>query len=367
MKTLIANDLHLGVQRTGGTTLASAAALREFLHEGHRNLLQLASDNDCGRVIVNGDLSDQYDIPLIQALQIYEDTANFMDQFPDIEVVWALGNHDLSKDSSKLGTVAFIGALLKMRFAKFRLINKPELLCDGAYVLPHVANQDIFDLELTRIPDGVRWLFLHCNYDNKFACAADHSLNLSREQAKELKARGIKMVFGHEHQGRESLGGHVIVVGNQIPSSIADCLAHGDGQKNGTKRAMIINHDNDTHEFIEVWSEGAADGWFKRVDWKDLLAYNEVGRGFIRVEGDASSAEAADVIKTISTFRQKSAAYVVTNGVKIEQIEGLREIASSIEDVRGVDVVSMLLEHLTPDQADVVRSLYANAKKEETV
>lgn len=367
MKTLILNDLHLGVQRTGGTTLASAAALREFLHEGHQDLLRIAPDNGCDRVLINGDLTDQYDIPLLQALQIYEDTANFMSQFPKIQVVWAVGNHDLSKDSSKLGTVAFIGALLKMRFERFRLMTSPQTLWDSAYALPHVTNQDIFDLELTRIPEGTKWLFLHCNYDNKFACAADHSLNLSREQAKELKGRGIKMVFGHEHQGRESLGGHVIVVGNQIPSSIADCLAHGDAQKNGSKRAMIVNHDNDTHEFIETWNENAADGWFKRVDWKDLASFTDVGRGFIRVEGDASSAEAADVIKAISAFRQKSAAYVVTNGVKIEQIEGLEEIASSIEDVRSVDVISMLLEHLTPDQADVVRSLYDNAKKEETV
>lgn len=367
MRTLILNDLHLGVQRTGGTTLASAAALREFLHEGHRDLLLLAPDNDCDTVLINGDLSDQHDIPLVQALQIYEDTAKFMEVFPHITVVWAVGNHDLSKDSSKLGTVAFIGALLKMRFNQFHLITGPETLWAGNYILPHVTNQDIFDLELTRIPEGVKWLFLHCNYDNKFACAADHSLNLSRDQAKALKARGIKIVFGHEHQGREALGGSVIVVGNQIPSSIADCLAHGDGQKNGSKRAMIIDHSNDTHEFVETWNENASDGWFKRVDWKDLAAFTEVGRGFVRVEGDASAAEAADVIKTISAFRQKSSAYVVTNGVKIEQMAGLDEIASSIEDVRGVDVISMLLEHLTPEQRVVVSGLYDNAKKEETV
>lgn len=358
MKTLIISDLHLGVQRTGGTTIASAAALRAYGHDQHRALLRKAAFVGCKRVVINGDLADTYDIPLLQALQIYEDTDNFLKANPDKEMVWGLGNHDLSKDSSKLGTVAFIGALLSMKHENFKLMDRAGCVTHDLYIIPHVANQDLFDLELTRIPDNVKFVLLHCNYDNKFACAADHSLNLSRDQAKALKARGLTMIFGHEHQGKESLGGAVIVVGNQFPSSISDCLPHGDAQKSGTKRCLVIDHETCTTEFVNTWAPEAEDGGYKLVDWRELSAADADALAFIRVEGQASTSEAADVIKAISSFRQRSQAYVITNAVKVEQAEGLEDLADSIEDVRSVNVIEMLLDHLDPQQKAAVQALY---------
>ena len=41
MKTLVINDLHLGVQRSGGTTIASASELRAYGHRKHRELLEI--------------------------------------------------------------------------------------------------------------------------------------------------------------------------------------------------------------------------------------------------------------------------------------------------------------------------------------
>lgn len=359
MKTLVISDLHLGVQRTGGTTIASAAALRDYGHAQHRRLLALATVNGCGRVVVNGDLADTYDIPLSQALQIYEDTDTFLTANPQMEMVWGLGNHDLSKDSSKLGTVAFIGALLGMKHPRFKLLRSAGAITSDTYLVPHVPNQDLFELELNGIPDNVKFVLLHCNFDNIFACAADHSLNLSREQAKTLKARGLTMIFGHEHQGRETLGGNVLVVGNQFPTSISDCMSHGDGQKGGTKRCLIIDHDTGTTTYINTWSEADSVGGFDIVDWRELKDVVEEASGFIRVEGTAVSAEAADVIRAISNFRQRSVAFVVTNAVKVEQVEGLAEISASIEDIRSIDVVEMLLQHLDPAQRVAVQKLYA--------
>ena len=358
MKTLVLNDLHLGVQRNGGTTIASAAALREYGHEQHRRLLRLAPAHGCTQVIVNGDLVDTYDIPLLQALQIYEDTHNFLSANPGIEMVWGVGNHDLSKDSSRLGSVAFIGALLGMRHDNFMLLTKAAAISRDTYLIPHVPNQDLFELELSRIPEGTKFVLLHCNYDNKFACAADHSLDLSREQAKALKARGFKMIFGHEHQGRESLGGSVVVVGNNFPSSIADCLPHGDGQKDGMKRALIIDHDAGTTEYVGTWTPNDTVGGYNVVDWRGLKDAEGDRQGFIRVEGSALAAEAADVIKAISAFRQRSAAFVITNAVKVEQIEGLADISASIDDIRSVNVIDLLMEHLDPKQRAAVNALY---------
>lgn len=355
-KTLVISDLHLGVQRSGGTTMRSADELREFARQKHVDLLALAPANGCKRVVVNGDLTDVYDISLTEALDLYSDTNEFLSANPDIELIWALGNHDLSKDSSRLGTVAFVGALLRMRHSTFRLISEPTQV-DDLYIIPHLINQDVFDYALTQVPDGVKWLLLHCNYDNTFACAADHSLNISRDQAKEFKGRGIKLVLGHEHQGRETLGSSVIIVGNQFPTSIADCLPHGEAQRDGKKRAMVI--DGDAHSFITTWTPDDADGWFARVDWRELKEVEEEGRGFIRVEGDAARDEATDVIKAIATFRQRSKSFVVTNAVRVEQAEGLEDIGDSIEDVRSLNVIDLLLEQLDEKEAAVVRALLA--------
>lgn len=351
MKTLVISDLHLGVQRSGGTTQASAAALREWGHQQHRRLLNLSVTHGCDKVVINGDLSDVYDLPLGQALEIYIVADEFLTANPDKSLVWALGNHDLSKDSSRLGTVAFVGALLKSKHSRFHLMSGPQTLWDGAYVIPHVANQDLFELELSRVPEGTRWLLLHCNYDNTFAMAADHSLNLSRDQAKGIKARGVTMVLGHEHHQNEALGGNVLVVGNQFPSSISDCL------DSKGKRALILDHSKGVHSFIPTWTPDDADGWYAEVDWRDLKDVEEEGRGFIRVGGDATAAEATEAIKAISTFRQRSQAFVVTNAVKVEQAEGLEELASSIDDIRNVNVISLLLDQMDDKQRAAIEKL----------
>ena len=356
-KILVINDLHLGVSRVGGTTAESAAALREWGHRQFRCLLALATDELVDAVIINGDLADQYNLPLSEALEIYEALDIWMSANPYREVVIACGNHDLSKDSSRLGTVEFIGALLKMKRPEtFALVSEPRQF-DDIYIVPHVVNQDVFELELSRVPEGVKYLLLHANYDNKFAAEAEHSLNLDRAQAKALTARGITLVLGHEHQGRESMKGKVVVVGNQFPSSVSDCLAHGDGQKDGTKRALII--EDGTHRFVPTWTPDDADGWFARIDWRELKDIEEEGRGFVRVEGDASEAEAADVIKAISAFRSRSKSFVVANAVKVEQAEGLEDVAASIEDIRNVSVLELLLAELDEPQVAAVRKLVA--------
>ncbi len=357
-KTLVLNDLHIGVQRSGGTTLNSADELRDFALNQYKRLLRLAPDNACNKIIINGDLTDVYDVPLAHALELYEATDEFLKEHPGIELVWGLGNHDLSKDSSKLGTVSFIGAILAMLHPQFSVASTPRTVARDTYLIPHVVNQDVFDLELTRVPEGMKFLMLHCNFDNKFACASDHSLDLSREQAKELKKLGLKIVLGHEHQGREILGGSVIVVGNQFPTSIADCLPHGDAQKGGTKNALILDHDTGGHSYIETWNPDADDGWFAKIGWDELKDVEEEGRGFIRVEGDATQEQSGLVIKAISAFRNRSKSFVVANAVRVEQVEGM-ELADSLEDIRSVNVIDLLMEQLDPAQQAVVRALLA--------
>jgi hypothetical protein len=359
-RTLNVNDLHLGVQRVGGTTVPSAMALREFAHAQHRKLLGIAAQSGAERVVYNGDLTDVFDIDLRDAIEIFVVVREFMDENPDVEVVWGEGNHDLSKDSSKLGTVAFIGRILQGMYpGRFLLVEQPTQLDDGIYMIPHLANQVMFDAALDAVPDGTKYLFLHCNFDNTFAGQQDHSLNLTRDQAKGLRGRGVTVILGHEHQGRDVLGGAVIIVGNQFPTSISDCLPHGDGQKDGKKYCLLINEDGTT-ERIETWEPeqgGTGDGWYGEIDWRELRTAEETGRGFLRVTGTATAAEAADVVKEISWFRQRSQSFVVTSAVKVEKPDGMEDLPDSLEDLQQVNVLELLYGMLEPDQAAKIREL----------
>lgn len=356
-RRLVINDLHLGVQRSGGTTLSSANALRAWAHQRHAALLNLAVAHNCDVVTVNGDLADQYDIPLGEGIEILATARDFLNAHPDKELEWGLGNHDLSKDSSKLGIVAFLGTILEGWFpGRFRLIREPSMLAGGAYMIPHLVNQEQFDLALTRVPDEAKQVLLHCNYENTFAGALDHSLNVSREQVRKLRDRGMTVILGHEHLSRTLMNGHLVIVGNQFPTSVMDCLAHGDAQKDGKKRALVIAEDG-SFEYIETWSKNDPDGWFAEADWRELEDLHEDGRGFVRVVGEAVATEAADVVKAIAKFRQRSNSFVVTNAVQVEGLEAQDDEIVTQEDIRRIDVIGLLLGMLDERQAQKIREL----------
>lgn len=351
-KRTIISDLHIGVQRSGGTTSETASALRQFALERYKSLLTLGH-----HFLVNGDMFDTYNIPLHDLLMAYQITADWLLQDPDNKIDLVPGNHCLSKNSANLSSFELMARLLMARFHTQVRYLQGGLWVDeseGLYVISHMPNQELFELELSRVPEGTKTLFLHCNFDNEFAGQADHSLNLARDQAKLLTKRDITIVMGHEHQGRTSLGDKVIIVGNQFPTSVSDCLTHGDGQKDGRKYCLQI--DGDDMELIPTWSFKDDVGGFAEVDWQDLASAPK-GQKFIRVSGNCVSAQSADVIKAISKLRQSSEAFVITNAVKIEGVAGVADLAESVEDIRSVNVISMLLETLDDDQKVVVRKL----------
>lgn len=353
MKITVLNDLHLGVNRTGGTTAESAAALREFTHASFRSLLEKASNF----IAINGDMFDSYQVPMMDVLRSYEALAAWLEAVPERRLALIPGNHDLSKNSALLGSFEFMSKLLVIQYplqVRFVQGGGWVLEKDGVYAISHVANQSLFDLELLRVPDNAKFVLLHCNYDNVFAGQADHSLNLSRDQAREFTKRGVTLVLGHEHQGRTLMGDKLIITGNQFPTSVSDCLAHGDGQRDGTKYMLQI--DGEDLELVPTWNVKQTIGGYKEIDWKDL-SQGPGNADFIRIAGKASAAESADVIKAVSKFRQTHACFVVTNAVKVDAMEGMDELAESVEDIRTVNVIEMLLEQLDADQQAVVRSL----------
>lgn len=351
MKRLVISDQHIGVNRTGGTTPSSAKAIREMAIKRFRSLLTMSS-----RVVINGDLFDTYQVPLSDLFDTYTAVMEWLES--EGQELWLIpGNHDLAKNSTNMSSFQLLAHLLMARSPdKVRYLAGGGWIDEegGLYAISHVLNQELFDLALSNIPDNAKTCLLHCNFDNSFAGQSDHSLNLDRSQAKELVKRGVTLVLGHEHQGRALMGDKLVIVGNQFPTSVSDCLGHSGAQEDGVKYALLI--DGSDMELIPTWSTTSSPGGFVETDWQELGGLEADGN-FVRVTGSATAAQSADVVKAISRFRQASSAFVVSNAVKVEGSAGTDEAARSVEDIRNVDVMGLLLEMLDPAQQKAVKEL----------
>lgn len=340
------NDLHVGVGRSGGTTPASAYALRMYVLEEFSRLLEQIDDD----LVINGDLFDSFMVPMLDFLKAYFMLRGWLVQHPDKELVLVPGNHDLSKNATLKSSFDALALLLSNEFdEQIIIINEPRTLkYDGAlcHFIPHMPNQDLFDLALTRVPPGTKYLFLHCNYDNKFAMQQDHSLNLSPEQARKLPVERI--IIAHEHQRKIALTGKVILPGNQYPTSVADCLGNAD------KHYLRLLPDK--VEYIPVWLRLNE---FLRVDWKELASVEPDWR-FIRVEGTATAAEASLVVQQIAKLRSTHEAFVISNAVQIEGND-LDKLSISLEQIKQFDVLTALMKYLSPEEGEVVKKLLEEA------
>lgn len=325
----IINDLHLGCNRTGGTTPESAAALKQYMFKTLRTMLMKAT----GDLVVMGDLFDSYTVPNDVLLLTYQHFRAWQGMGKNLYMI--PGNHDLSKDSTKLSSFALLCKLLDVDCLK-GLTN-----LDGeVYTLSHVTNQDEFDLLLAKVP-ACKVLMVHCNYDNNFAVNSDHSLNMSKEQAEACKADCI--YFAHEHHARSALGGKVFIGGNQFPSSVSDCL-------DGKSKYMYELHSG---EFTDVLTWDAAQ--YAEVDWKFP---EPTDAQFVRIVGHALPAEAAAMADFIANYRKSSNAFVVTNGVKVgedTEVEALN--LASLEALQAFNVRNALKEYLTPEENAIIESL----------
>lgn len=360
---LILNDLHLGTQRGAGTTPATAAALKQFLFDSFREIIQSHQDKD---LLINGDLFDKFsedESTIEQTFQIL----HFWLSSSRRKLHLVPGNHDFSAKADKLSSFHLLGSILTAAHPNQVKVYESTLsrIDDGVWVIPHCLNQDLFDMELEgaldNLAEGDR-LFLHANVMNPFAEQADHSLNVTEDMARAFAKKGVQLIFAHEHQRRcinfngESISqktkfdpqADIIVTGNQFPSSISDCLPHGRAQEDGLKFAHILSDDG--WEQVETWTNS---GNFIRVDWRDFSPVTD--ERFIRVDGTAEQSESADVVTAIAKYRSASQAFIVTNAVRIagaNTIEGFDGI--SLEDIRKFDVREALLELFEPAERKVL-------------
>lgn len=350
MPLLICNDLHLGVKRASGTTLQSQTELGEYLHAEFRKLVMQHTDK---HLLINGDLFDAFSIDPMDLIECFNTLSEWLDTSHNCLTLIA-GNHDRVPRANKVSSFELLGHVLTSQYGdRVRVVDWDDgftKIAPNIFAISHMPNQDLFDAEIEKAiaSDETGYLLLHCNYCSTFCEHSDHSLNISPEQVRHLKGKW-HCILGHEHQGRDL--DRVTIVGNQFPSSVSDCMAHGDAQRNGLKRALIIEDDLGRTD-VQTW---AAAGYFTKADWRNL---EDTPHQFIRVEGTASAGEAQDVINTIAAFRNASKAFVITNAVKVEgspDFDNLTE--SSFEAVKSFDVLAALLDELSPQEATLVKDL----------
>lgn len=345
----ILNDLHIGARRKAGTTPESQAALRRSIVDGLAGLLELEDD----WVIINGDIFDGFEVEFMDLLDAFNRLCGWLNGSSHRILTLVAGNHDWNPRADKISSFHVLAHVLtKLAPKRVQVIDSSDGFCaldHRLHAISHQPNQELFNIEIERaINDGVPggYLLLHANYENEFAEHADHSLNVFAEQADRLVAAGWTLVFGHEHQGREARDGRVLITGNQIVTSVADCLG------NDHKRCLRITDTG--HEWVKLNDVA----WFyMEVDWKDLVD-NGPEVDFIRVTGEATAEQAADVVNAVAKLRQNSSAFVITNAVKIDGIAEMDSLAElSLEEVSTFNVREALLAELTEEERVVVKEL----------
>lgn len=346
---LLLNDVHLGVQRMAGTTPASQSSLKMELQTQFYDFLLQHLDKD---LCILGDLFDGFTVDIDSVLQCYFALVAWMGVSGNALYLVA-GNHDIGKRNDRTSSFDVLCTLIESRYPERVVIVRDKLYSRGnIHTIPHCMNQDLFNLELEKALDvEPGYLLLHANVDNGFAEKSDHSLNVDAEWLTRLCKRHT-LLFAHEHQHRvvTHYKKPIHVLGNQWPSSIADCLAHGDAQKDGQKFAHIV--DDQGIQIIPTWHR---DGDFVQMDWTEL---DETPARFIRITGKAKAEQASDVVSVIAKYRAKSDSFVISNAVQIDGVAGMDALSEvTFESVKAFDVLGALLEHLTPPEANVVRSL----------
>jgi len=356
---IILNDLHISVNRVSGTTPQSREDLRNYVFTEFDKLLHIADGHD---LCILGDLFDGFEVAPRDWLDAYLLLSGWCENNPDNTLYLVAGNHDISPRALKVSAFETLGTVLVKQFENVKVIGIDETLTVDGYIhlVAHHRNQELFDLTLAKVLSSCQrgdYVLLHANYDNKFAEQADHSLNVSAEQALEFTKKGASLVFAHEHQSRVEIphgtpadGGSVVCLGNQIPTSVADCL--------GNNSKFYWSLDGNGLQKFECWKVGGDNG-YQAIDWRDINQGATEAK-FIRVVGDAVNAEAAQVIDAIHRFRQKSNAFVITNAVKIEGIADIESLPSTFEAAKKFDVMEFVYGQLNEAEAEVIRKISAN-------
>ena len=343
MTTKITTDWHLAVRRAGGTTPESQLALRNYLRSELDDKL-----DDCDHLIA-GDLFNDFTVDISELIAAYDIFSSWLRKYGK-QLALLRGNHDFSVRGNQVSSFDLLAYMLRAHFPEQVTVATEVTEWKQFILVPHLPNNGILNVEVGKL-SGVKdkVVVFHANIDNFHAAETRNSLNLMIEQVEDLVSRGNLVVCGHEHQYRPLVKGRCVVLGNTAPSSVADCLG------NSKKYAAYITGTD--IELVETWR---SEGNYCEINWRELDAGAILKHQFFRVTGEASAAQAADVVGAIAKFRQQACAdvFVVSNAVKVEGQELVSELAlDSMEAIKQFDVLGCILEKLEPKEAETVKEL----------
>ena len=356
---IIINDTHLSVNRVSGTTPQSREDLRNYVCAEFDKLLDITDNNE--DLVILGDLFNSFDCEARDWLDAHRLLSAWCAYNSYHTLYLVAGNHDTSAKANRVSAFEALADVLDRQYPNVFVVGIDDACTiigsPNVYIVAHHRNQELFDLTLAKVLEDCErgdYVLLHANYDNKFAEQADHSLNVSAGQALEFTKKGVTLIHAHEHQYRYEIphgtpadGGSVVCLGNQIPTSVSDCL--------GNSSKYYWSLDGNGLQKFECWKVGGDNG-YQAVDWRDLNQGVAEAK-FIRVVGDAVNAEAAQVIDAIHRFRQKSNAFVITNAVKIEGIADIESLPATFEAAKKFDVMEFVYGQLNEAEAEVIRKI----------
>ncbi len=338
MKTKVTTDYHVAVKRVGGTTPLSQEHLRQYIRAA---LAHQLDDNDH---LIAGDLFSDFTVDTYELVETYKIFSTWLAAYGR-KLALVRGNHDFSIRGMALSSFDLLSTILTDQFPQ-QVTIASDVTCWKQFILvPHLPNNETLSAEMAKL-SGVtgRVVVFHANVNNFFAAEAQHSLNVTIEQVEDLVSRNNLVIFGHEHQYRSLVNGRCLVLGNTVPSSISDVL--------GSPFKYSATVTGTDYELKTTWSR---EGYYLEVDWRQIEG---AGADFIRVTGEATSLEAAEVIKAISNYRQTSDAFVITNAVKVAGHDLSGEMAAeSVENLKAFDVVGAIMAELTEQEQVVVKEL----------
>ncbi len=339
MKTKVTTDYHVAVKRVGGTTPLSQENLRQYIRTTLANQLD---DNDH---LIAGDLFSDFTVDTYELVETYKIFSTWLASYGR-RLALVRGNHDFSIRGMAISSFDLLGMILTDQFPKQVTIASKVTEWKQFILVPHLPNNEILNTEISKL-SGVtgKVIVFHANADNFFAAEAQHSLNVTIEQVEDLVSRNNLVIFGHEHQYRSLVNGRCLVLGNTVPSSIADVL--------GSPFKYSATVTGTEYELKTTWK---AEDAYVEADWRDIPLTNLEGFQFIRVTGEATSLESAEVIKVVSALRQSHDAFVVTNAVKVEGHD-MSLTTESVESIAAFDMVGAIMESLDEREQETVKGL----------
>lgn len=310
---LIISDLHQGLTRKTGVT---AESLAQFENDKIKSLAALLAQHEDKEIIVAGDLFDSHDVTLRSILQV----ASTLLTHP--KKVWIIaGNHDLSKNTLKMSSLKFLSEWVIMNSTNVEVIFEPQTIGENIFAVPHMPNQELFDEAIKHATTDI--LITHCNYENGFAVEKDHSLNLTKKQAKKFKM----VISGHEHNARTV--GNVHMVGAFAPCNV--------GEASVEKFSHVFDPQR-----MSLTTEGQSPHTYQEIHWKDMDTALAVD--FLKIVGEATAAEAPTVLSAVAALRKKSSAYMIQNSVTVESIELGEVEGASFESVNTMELLGSILD-----------------------